>query len=62
MRFFRRFATDGIAGAVLLGNCGIGLVGAAPVGSGGAAIEGAFGTDGLEDSGSEEYEESRFAI
>jgi len=53
IRFFRRFATDGILGAVFAGIDGVGLVGATPGGSGGAAFVGALGIEGLEDSGSD---------
>lgn len=62
IRFFRRFATDGIAGAVFAGICGVGREGATPGGSGGAAFVGGLATDGLEVSGSDEYEDSRFAV
>lgn len=61
----RRFAIDGTNADVVAELCGVGLLpgscGAAAVGGLGAAQPGGFGAELLDDSGSDVYEESRFA-
>jgi len=64
---FRRFAIEGTNVGVVAEFCGKGLppgdgaFGAALVGGLGAAMLGGFGAE-IEDSGSEVYEEARFAV
>lgn len=62
---FRRFPTDGTTIEVVAALYGLGLEtgkGGAMVGGLGAAPPGGFGTELLDDSGSDVYEESRFAV
>jgi hypothetical protein len=64
--FWRRFATEGWKDGVLgvVGKAGRppGIGGAAPGGGLGADIDGGLGTGRAEDSGSERYDASRFAV
>lgn len=58
---FLRFAIEGTKAGELAGFCGAGL-GGTPVGSLGTAIPGGFRAELRDDSGSEVYDDSWFAV